>query len=140
MAGIDARPIALLRARSRNVAIGWKAAITRDNLYPVKGMLWGRAGMAIVAVLLGLQLVLLYLSLGPLDTMSVFCAGPSANLYATIIGSVHLAFLVLFIVGLFALRFPALRLVYALLLAVGLCALPVQAHLVSTGELHCDAP
>ena len=96
--------------------------------------------MASIAVLLVLQLVLLYLSLGPLDTMSVFCAGPGANLFATIIGSVHLAFLVLFIVGLIALRFPALRLAYALFLAVGLCALPVQAHLVSTGQLHCDGP
>jgi hypothetical protein len=90
--------------------------------------------------LLALQLVLLYLSLGPLDTISAFCAGPGANLPATIMGSVHLAFLALFIVGLLALRFTALRAAYTLLLVVGLCALPVQAHLVSIGELRCDAP
>lgn len=93
-----------------------------------------------MAGLLALQLVLLYLSLGPLDRMSVFCTGHGANLFASAIGYVHLGFLVLFIVGLFALRFPALRLPYALLLILGLCALPLQAHLVSTGDLQCDAP
>lgn len=120
--------------------VGGKLPLRAIHFCLVRWLLSGRTGAVSVAALLALQLVLLYLSLGPLDTISAFCAGPGANLSATIIGGVHLAFVALFIVGLLALRFTALQAAYTLLLVVGLCALPVQAHLVSIGELRCDAP
>lgn len=106
----------------------------------VRRMLFGRAGVGIVLGLLALQLTVFWLSLGPLDQVSAFCAGPNGKLVATIFGVVHLALLVLLGLGVFAIRLPVLRLPYTILLFTCLSALPVQAHLVSTGALQCDAP
>jgi len=53
---------------------------------------------------------------------------------------VHLLFLALLLMGALSVRFRWLRVPYAALLILGLAALPVQANLVSNGQLECDAP
>ena len=102
--------------------------------------LTGSRGLIVVAALLFTQLVVLFLSLGPLVSSSVFCTGPSASSIAGLFGVVHLLFSALLALGALSIRFEVLRLPYAVLLLIGLSALPVQAHLVSTGRLQCDLP
>ena len=72
--------------------------------------------------------------------MSIFCTGPNESWVAVMFGVVHLTLLALLGLGLFAIRFWSLRLPYAALLLACLSALPIQAHLVATGNLHCDVP
>lgn len=100
----------------------------------------GKYGRLIVAVLLALQLSLLWLSLGPLDRVSVFCTGPRSSAIAGVFGGLHLLFLGLGVLGIVSLRFARLRLFYAVLLILGVTALPIQAKLVSDGQLRCDGP
>jgi hypothetical protein len=90
--------------------------------------------------MLGLQLVILFLSLGPLLEISAFCSGTAEDQLADIFGGVHLLLLFLLVVGVCSLRFRRLRLTYSALLVITLSALPVQALLVSHGQLHCDLP
>lgn len=104
------------------------------------GAFLGKFGRLIVAALLVLQLSLLWLSLGPFDRASVFCTGPSSSAVATVFGALHLLFLALLVLGAISLRIARLRLLYALLLLLGIAALPLQANLVASGQLHCDAP
>jgi len=106
----------------------------------MKRMLFGRAGTGVVLALLVLQLIVFWVTLGPLDKMSVFCTGPNGSSMAMMFGVVHLALLVLLGLGAFAVRFHTLRLAYAVLLLVCLSALPIQGHLVSSGALQCDGP
>jgi len=106
----------------------------------VNGASLGKYGRLIVAALLALQLLLLWLSLGPLDRASVFCTGPRSSTLAGLFGGLHLLFLALAVLGVVSLRFARLRLLYAALLVLGVAALPIQAKLVSNGQLRCDAP
>jgi hypothetical protein len=106
----------------------------------VDGASLGRHGRLIVAALLIFQLFLLWLSLGPLDRASVFCTGPSSSALAGVFGGLHLLFLALAVLGVISLRIAQLRLIYAVLLVLGIAALPVQSKLVSEGQLRCDGP
>jgi hypothetical protein len=90
--------------------------------------------------MLGLQLIILFFSLGPLVEISAFCSGTAGDRLASIFGGVHVLLLFLLVVGVCSFRFKRLRLPYAASLLIGLCALPVQAQLVSDGQLHCDIP
>jgi hypothetical protein len=106
----------------------------------VGGASLGKHGRLIVAALLALQLSLLWLSLGPLGQASVFCTGPNSSPLAGAFGGLHLLFLALAVLGLVSLRIARLRLLYAVLLVIGVAALPLQAKLVSEGLLTCDGP
>lgn len=106
----------------------------------MRNVLLGSRGAAVVGAMLAVQLVILFESMGPLISISAFCAGPAANPIASIFGAVHLLLLILLALGVCSFRFTSLRLPYAALLLVALCALPVQAHLVSSGQLQCDLP
>lgn len=100
----------------------------------------GKHGRLIVAVLIALQLCLLWLSMGAFDRASVFCTGPSSSGIAAVFGALHLMFVALMVLGAVSLRFARFRLVYAVLLLQGITALPLQAKLVADGQLQCDAP
>jgi hypothetical protein len=100
----------------------------------------GKHGRLVVAALLALQLLLLWLSLGPLYQISAFCTGPSSSAVAGVFGGLHVLFLGLVFLGLFALRFAHVRLIYVVVLLLGAAALPIQAKLVAEGELRCDGP
>jgi hypothetical protein len=102
--------------------------------------LTGSRGLIIVAALCVTQLVVLSFSLGPLLSASIFCTGPNASSIAVLFGVIHLCLLALLGIGVLSIRFEILRLPYAVLLLIGLSALPFQAHLVSTGRLQCDFP
>ena len=103
-------------------------------------MFLGTRGAVLVGTMLALQLIVLFFSLGPAIEVSAFCAGPAASPIAVIFSGLHLLFLALLVVGASSLRFAGLRLPYAALLLVALCALPIQARLVSSGQLQCDGP
>jgi len=119
----------------------WKADLRGYTHLHVKEALSGTRGAVVVGALLAIQLTILVLSTGPLITVSVFCAVPTANQFTNIFGYIHWLFLVLLMAGILALfRFPSLRLLYAVALIFALCALPAQAHFVSLGQLACDAP
>jgi hypothetical protein len=85
-------------------------------------------------------LFLLWLSFGPLDRASVFCTGPSSSALAGAFGGLHLLFLGVAVLGVISLRIARLRLLYAVLLMLGIAALPLQAKLVADGQLSCDGP
>jgi hypothetical protein len=132
----------LARRRSAavaNVRNGWKADIRRYSFLAVNGTL-RKHGPLVVATLLVIQVLLLWLSLGPLAQVSVFCTGPRSSTIAGLFGALHLLFLALLFLGLLSFRFAALRPLYAALLILALAALPVQAKLVSDGVLSCDGP
>jgi hypothetical protein len=100
----------------------------------------GRYGPLVIALLLTVQVLVLLASLGPLLKVSIFCTGPRSSVLAGLFGGIHLLFLGLLVLGLLSLRFSSLRLAYAALLVIGLGALPLQAMLVSNGDLQCDLP
>lgn len=100
----------------------------------------GRFGRILVAALLATQLLLLWLSLGSLDRISIFCTGPRSSVVGGAFGILHLLFLGLALLGGISLRVAQLRLLYAVLLLMGFAALPLQASLVADGTLRCDGP
>jgi hypothetical protein len=100
----------------------------------------GRSGVVVVSTLLGLQLLVLALSVAGFMQISPFCAGPRSSSLGKLFGDLHLLFVGLLVLGFLSLRFPPLRLPYAALLALALCTLPLQARLVSSGQLTCDVP
>lgn len=106
----------------------------------IAGAFGGRRGLLLIAALLALQLLLLLASFGPLLKISIFCTGPLTNPLAEVFGVVHLIFLGLLLVGALSMRLPSLRVPYAALLVLSLAALPLQASLVSDGQLKCDLP
>jgi hypothetical protein len=110
-----------------------------DKLAAVRASL-GKYGLHLVVALLAIQALLLWLSLGPLAQISIFCTGPRSSTVAGLFGGLHLLFFALVVLGLLSLRFASLRLLYVLLLVMALATLPVQAKLVSSGELRCDSP
>ena len=93
-----------------------------------------------MAVLLAIQALLFWLSLGALDQISIFCTGPRSSAIAGLFGSIHLVFVALACLGVLSLRFTRLRYLYAGLILIGLASLPLQAKLVSAGQLQCDGP
>jgi hypothetical protein len=100
----------------------------------------GRNGVIVVSTLLALQLLVLALSVGAFMQISPFCAGPRSSSLGRLFGDLHLLLAGLLVLGLLSLRFSPLRLPYATLLALALCTLPLQARLVSSGQLTCDVP
>lgn len=106
----------------------------------MNSLLSGSRGSAVVGAALVLQLVVLVVSMGPAVEVSPFCSGTGTDDLATIFGGVHLLLLALLLVGVCSLRFKRVRLSYVLVLLAALATLPVQAHLVSRGQLHCDVP
>lgn len=106
----------------------------------IAGSFYGRRGPLLIAALLALQLLVLLASFGPLMQVSIFCTGPRSSTLAGLFGAIHLLFLGLLLVGALSLRFSSLRVPYVVLLVLGLGALPMQASLVSSGELKCDLP
>jgi hypothetical protein len=100
----------------------------------------GRAGIASVAALLLLQIVLFWLSMDEFMEISVFCTGGTNNPLGWLFGMIHLLLLGLLFLGLLSLRVPEFRLPYIGLLAAALLTLPAQASLVEHHQLSCDAP
>src|SRR6476646_8074935 len=100
----------------------------------------GRAGIASVAALLLLQIVLFWLSMDEFMEISVFCAGGTNNPLGWLFGLIHFLFLGLLFLGLLSFRVSELRLAYVGLLAAALLALPAQASLVERQQLSRDAP
>jgi hypothetical protein len=72
-------------------------------------MLFGSRGAAAVGAMLGLQLVILCFSLGPLLEISAFCSGTAGDRLASIFGGVHVLLLFLLVVGVCSFRFTRLR-------------------------------
>ena len=99
-------------------------------------------GMALVGVLLIVQISLFWLSMdaGAYAKISIFCTGPASSGLGLLFGLLHLLFFGLLLVGLLSLGVTTLRLLYIVLLLVGILMLPLQAILVSNGELSCDGP
>lgn len=97
-----------------------------------------RYGPLAILMLLGLQGAVFLWAMDK-GTFSIFCTvghGWLPALYAAL----HLGFAVLAVLGLAALRWPGLRLVYAVLLGLGLVILMFQPALVASGQLTCDVP
>lgn len=94
-----------------------------------------RYGPLVILMLLGLQGAV-FLRAMDKGTFSIFCTaghGWLPKAYATL----HLGFAGLVVMGLAALRWPRLRLAYAVLLGVGLVVLTFQPALVASGQLTC---
>jgi hypothetical protein len=89
--------------------------------------------------LLMVQLLLLLFTVNGLDSISLFCTAASSALLSSL-GFVHVAYALLVLLGVAALRWARLRLWYVLLLGLTLPALPLQAWLVGKGLLYCDGP
>lgn len=91
-----------------------------------------------VIILLIFQALLAILSFGGVWAIGIFCTAtrePALEVF----GSVHFVYAGLFLIGLVALAWRRLRLVYAIALALSLLALPIQAWLVHEERLYCDA-
>lgn len=97
-------------------------------------------GAAVVGSMLALQVIMLFISMGPLVQMSPFCSGTGIDPLASLFGGLHVLLLILLVIGASSFWFRRLRLPYLALLLIALCALPVQVWLVSRGQLHCDLP
>lgn len=93
-----------------------------------------------VALLLVVQFILFWESLGPLFPISIFCTAERSQTLSLGFGLVHLMLAALFVLGLVSLRWPRARLTYVALILLCLCALPVQAVLVAKHQLWCDFP
>lgn len=91
------------------------------------------------AGLLAAQVLLFWLSINSLFIISGFCTAPLSNPLSAI-GYVHFAYVALLFLGLFSLLWPRGRAIYTGLICLALLALPVQAYLVRSGQLHCDFP
>ena len=72
-------------------------------------------------------------------SFSMFCAVGDDAL-GDAFSTLHFAFLLLLPIGLASLRFPWLRLVYAVVLLASLATLTQQRNLIAAGHLHCDTP
>ncbi|EIZ80839.1 hypothetical protein WSK_0521 [Novosphingobium sp. Rr 2-17] len=86
-----------------------------------------------------LQVLLLCLSFEALPQLSVICAASHSEPFRTL-GYVHFLYFGLIIFGLVSLFWPQGRPIYTALIVLSLLALPVQAYLVRSGQMYCDAP
>lgn len=68
-----------------------------------------------------------------------FCSAGNDRL-GNAFGNLHMAFLLALPLGLVSLKFRHLRVIYAIVLVLGLAALTQQRVLFDQGHLHCDAP
>lgn len=98
--------------------------------------------IALVIALLVAQAALFLLSMdaGGSERFSIFCTGPASSGLGLAFSLLHLFLALLVPLGLTALRFARVRLVYAGLTLLVLAMLPLQANLVKQGVLTCDAP
>ena len=106
----------------------------------VTAFLTGQRGIALVASLLLLQVIVFWLSMNIWMQISVFCTGPASSPLSIPFGLLHLLLLVLSLFGLTSLRVARLRLPYIVVLTLALILLGVQALLVANGLLTCDGP
>ena len=90
-----------------------------------------------VIVLLIAQVVLFWLSLDAVLAISMFCAVTTGS-SPPIFGYVHLAYLVLFLVGLGSLFWQRARLPYVIAISIALFALPLQVWMLENDKLQCD--
>lgn len=70
---------------------------------------------------------------------SPFCSAGNDRL-ANAFGNLHMALLLALPLGLVSLKFRHLRVIYAIVLVLGLATLTQQKVLFDQGHLHCDAP
>lgn len=92
-----------------------------------------------VWVLLGLQLLLLWLSIDAVLAISVFCTG-TKSLPLYLFSLLHFAYAALLLLGVAAILLRAARKPYAIGIVVTLAALPLQYWFVGLGYLYCDGP
>lgn len=90
-------------------------------------------------VLLGLQLLLLWLSNDTVIAISVFCTGTN-YLPLYLFSFLHFAYAALLLLGAASLVLRVARKPYAIGIAVTLAALPFQYWFVELGYLYCDGP
>ena len=91
-----------------------------------------------IGLLIG-QIVLLWLSMDALPSISIFCTVARSS-WPGALGHFHFLYPALFIFGVAALFWPRGRPIYAALACLSLLALPLQAQMVRDGQLSCDAP
>lgn len=103
-----------------------------------------RAGIAIVAAFLVLQLAFLWLVMSGHLEFSIFCLGDGSmnndsisSLLPLFFFLIHLLLLGLLVLGFVSLHFSKLRLPYISLLAAALLTLPGEAWLVHHYHLSC---
>jgi hypothetical protein len=98
-----------------------------------------------VVALLLVQMACLWFSL-QFGKFSVFCTGAShftlsaSAAMAFAFGVLHLLLAVILCLGIAALKFARLRMLYVIAAVVCVSLLPVQTALVNHGFLTCDAP
>lgn len=92
-----------------------------------------------VWALLGLQLLLLWLSIDAVLAISVFCTG-TKSLPLNLFSLLHFAYAALLLLGVASLLLRAARKPYAIGIVVTLAALPLQYWFVGLGYLYCDGP
>ncbi len=92
-----------------------------------------------VWVLLGLQLLLLWLSIDAVLAISVFCTG-TKSLPLYLFSLLHFAYVALLLLGVASILLRAARKPYAIGIVVTLAALPLQYWFVGLGYLYCDGP
>ncbi len=92
-----------------------------------------------VIALLVTQVLLFWLSLDAIMAISMFCTVTTGS-SPPIFGFIHLAYLVLFVFGVFSLFWRRARLAYLAAIMVALMALPMQAWLLKNDKLQCDGP
>lgn len=97
-----------------------------------------RHGPLIVLMLLGVQGAVFLWAMDR-GTATIFCTTGKGWLPVVYV-ALHLGFSVMAVVGLAALRWPRLRVIYAGALAAGLVVLMLQPALVAGGRLTCDLP
>jgi hypothetical protein len=98
------------------------------------------AATAIIVLMLIFQIVTLGISLNSHPEISIFCTGPADGWLQWAFSLLHLSFLGLFALGVISLKWHRAKPLYIVALLIGLAALPVQAKLVHSKVLQCDAP
>lgn len=102
----------------------------------MKGMSGNWTLFAVIALLVA-QVVLFWLSLDAVMAISMFCAVTTGS-SPPIFGYVHLAYLLLFLVGLASLFWRRARLPYVAAISIALLALPMQVWMLENDKLGCD--
>lgn len=100
-----------------------------------------RGNWTLIAVvfLLIAQVVLFWLSLDAIMAISMFCTVTTGS-SPPIFGYVHLAYLLLFLVGFASLFWQRARLPYLAAISIALLALPMQVWMLENDKLQCDGP
>lgn len=91
----------------------------------------------VVGILLVVQILLFVVSVSSFMAISVFCSVTTGGT-PPFFTAIHLAYLGLFLFGIFSLFWRAGRKIYIALIILALLALPVQLWLLENGHLRCD--